>query len=60
MNKDQHKGAFQKAKGKVKEVTGDVTGNRSMEAKGKVEQAGGTVRKEYGDLKEKYREDDDR
>ena len=38
----------------------NVTGDRSMEAKGKVEQAGGTVRKEYGDLKEKFREDDDR
>ena len=60
MNEDQSKGTFQKAKGKVREVTGTVTGDRSMEAKGKVEQAGGTVRKEYGDLKEKFREDDDR
>ena len=60
MNKDQHKGAFQKAKGKVKEVTGDVTGNRSLEAKGKLEQAGGTIRKDYGDAKEEFRENDDR
>lgn len=57
MNKQQGKGTLQKAKGKTKEVTGRVTGDRSLEAKGKMEKAAGSVRKGYGDAKEEFREE---
>lgn len=57
MNKQQGKGTLQKAKGKTKEVTGDVTGNRSLEAEGKVEKTAGSARKGYGDAKEEFREE---
>jgi uncharacterized protein YjbJ (UPF0337 family) len=60
MNKDQGKGTVQKAKGKVREVAGAATGDRSLEAKGKLDQAAGSVRKGYGDVKEEFREEDNR
>lgn len=51
MNKDQVKGGFNEAKGKTKEEIGDATGNRKMEAKGKLEKTGGKVQKGFGDAK---------
>jgi uncharacterized protein YjbJ (UPF0337 family) len=35
MNKDQVKGRIKNAEGKLKEVTGKIVGNKSLEAKGK-------------------------
>ena len=52
MNKDQVKGAAEQAKGKIKEVAGDLTGNKSLEAEGQVDQVKGKVQKNYGDAKE--------
>ncbi len=51
MDKNQVKGELKKAKGKIKEVTGRVIGNESMERKGKLEHAKGSVQKGYGDAK---------
>jgi uncharacterized protein YjbJ (UPF0337 family) len=51
MNKDQVKGRIDIAKGKVKEVAGKVTGNKDLELKGKMQNAGGKVREGYGDMK---------
>lgn len=51
MDKNQAKGAMHKGKGKVKEVTGRVTGNDKLEREGQLEHAKGTVQKTYGDLK---------
>lgn len=52
MNKDQVKGRIKEATSKVKEVTGKVVGNESLEAEGKVNQVVGEVQADYGDLKE--------
>lgn len=52
MNKNQIEGRAKEAKGKVKEVAGEVTGDKSMEYKGKVEKYGGRAEARYGDLKD--------
>jgi uncharacterized protein YjbJ (UPF0337 family) len=51
MNKHQVTGRTNQAKGKVKEVTGKVTGNERMEAEGTVQKLGGKTEAAYGDLK---------
>jgi uncharacterized protein YjbJ (UPF0337 family) len=51
MDKSQIKGEFKKAKGKIKEVTGKVTGDKTLEIEGKVEQAAGDLQIQYGKLK---------
>lgn len=43
------KGGLDKMRGKVEEGWGKVTGDRSTEAKGKIHQAGGTMREGLGD-----------
>jgi uncharacterized protein YjbJ (UPF0337 family) len=52
MNKDQAKGRVEEIKGKVKEVAGKVTGNKELEQKGKLQNAGGKIQAGLGDLKE--------
>jgi len=52
MNKDQNKGRLDEVKGKAKEVAGKVTGDKHLEHKGKIQNAGGAVRAGFGDLKE--------
>jgi len=56
MNKDQVEGRVDQAKGKIKEVTGRVTGNESLEAEGVAEKTGGKVQSTYGDAKEKTKD----
>lgn len=51
MDTYQVKGEMEKAKGKVKEVTGRAVGNDELERKGKLEHAKGTAKKSYGDVK---------
>ena len=55
MNRDQIKGVAQQVKGKVNEVVGKATGNRTQQLKGDLQQATGTARKAFGDGKEKIR-----
>ena len=52
MNKDQVKGRAEQVKGSVKEATGKIVGNKSLEAEGKIDKATGKVKATYGDLKE--------
>ena len=52
MNKDQVKGRLEEAKGKVKEVAGQIVGNKDLEEKGKVKKTVGKVQAGIGDLKE--------
>ena len=52
MNKDQVKGRTAEAVGKVKEVTGRVTGDKELQTKGLADQVGGKVRATAGDVKE--------
>ena len=37
MNRDQVKGRVKESEGKIKEVTGKLVGNETLEAKGKVQ-----------------------
>ena len=51
INKDKIKGRVNEAKGKVKEVSGALVGNETMEAKGKVQKNLGKAQAKYGDIK---------
>lgn len=51
MNKDQVKGRISQTKGKIKEIAGKTTGDKSLENKGTAQKIGGKVRAEYGDVK---------
>jgi uncharacterized protein YjbJ (UPF0337 family) len=55
MNKDQVKGVALKAKGKLNETVGKVTGNRSQEIKGDLQQAAGGIRQSFGNAKARIR-----
>ena len=59
MNKDQIKGRMEEAKGKIKESTGRITGNPDMEDRGTADKLGGKVQKNYGDAKEKVKDEMD-
>jgi len=60
MNKDQVKGRVEQVKGAVKEVTGKATGNRSLEAEGKLDKLSGKIQAGQGDVKEKVKDIIDR
>ena len=49
--KDKVKGTFHEAKGKVKEMAGEITDNPKLEAKGKAEKIAGKAQKKIGQLK---------
>ena len=52
MIKDQIKGRVEEAKGAVKEAAGRTVGNPDLEDRGTLQKVGGTLQKNYGDLKE--------
>jgi len=52
--KDKIKGGFKEAKDKVKEKTGDATGDTNLRDRGTAEKAGGTVQRKIGDLKKVF------
>ena len=52
MNKDQTTGRINEAKGKVKEVVGNLVGNKDLELKGKVQNTRGKAQATFGDAKE--------
>lgn len=49
--KDNVQGTIHQAKGKIKEVAGVITGNPTLEAKGKAEKAAGKVQEKVGQIK---------
>ena len=49
------KNDLQRVKGKTKEAVGEVTGNRRLERKGKVDQAKGKAKNKGENLKETVR-----
>lgn len=51
---DKIKGSLHEAKGKIKEETGKVTGNRDLEGRGAAEKTGGKVEKKVGDVKKVF------
>ena len=52
MNEHQVKGQFKKIKGKVNEAVGKLTGDKSQEAKGKIQQAVAEGQILVGDIQE--------
>jgi len=56
MDKETIKGGIAKATGAVKEKVGQITGDRDMEAEGKLDKAKGRVRSTVGHVKDAARE----
>jgi uncharacterized protein YjbJ (UPF0337 family) len=56
MNRDEIKGKAQKAKGYVKDKTGEIFNDPQLEAEGEIERAAGTVREGFGRAKRKVQE----
>lgn len=53
MDKEHIKSAGKKAEGEVKETVGEMTGDKSLQAKGKMDKAEGEAREFAGDVKDK-------
>ena len=49
--KDKVEGIFHEAKGKIKEVAGEITDNPKLETKGKSEKLAGKVQENIGQVK---------
>jgi uncharacterized protein YjbJ (UPF0337 family) len=56
MDEDRVKGSAEQAKGKVKEVAGNVTGDEKMKTEGKVDQAKGKAQNAWGSAKDSAKE----
>ena len=52
INKDQIKGRVEEAKGAVKEATGKLVGDETLEAKGNIQKNLGKVEAKFGDVKQ--------
>ncbi len=57
MNKDQVKGRYEEAKGSVKEVVGNVAGDKELEIEGNIQKNLGKAQAGFGDVKEDVKED---
>lgn len=55
MDKEHLKGAADKAKGAIKDAAGKVTGDKQMQAEGKLDKAKGAAREAMGDAKDAVR-----
>ncbi len=51
INKDQVKGRLEVVKGAVKETTGKIVGDKSLELEGRLERKVGSVQSKLGDIK---------
>jgi uncharacterized protein YjbJ (UPF0337 family) len=56
INKDQIDGRIKQATGKVEEVAGRAAGSPTRELKGKLKKHVGAVQADYGDAKERSKE----
>ena len=56
MDKDRIGGAFEQAKGAVKETAGKVTGDTKLEAEGKADKVAGKVQSSVGGAKDTVRD----
>jgi uncharacterized protein YjbJ (UPF0337 family) len=52
MNKDQVNGRVEETKGSIKEATGKVMGDKTLEAKGNIQKNLGKVQEKFGDVKQ--------
>ena len=57
MNKQQVKGRYEEAKGKMKEVVGHITGNDDLEAEGQLHKDAGKVQAGVGDVEAEIKQD---
>ena len=55
MDKDRVQGAAHQAKGAVKDAAGKLTGDKQMQAEGKIDKAKGAAREALGDAKDAAR-----
>jgi uncharacterized protein YjbJ (UPF0337 family) len=55
MDKNRTRGMGKQVKGSVREVVGRVTGNRSLEMKGKGQKVAGKIQEGYGAFKDEVR-----
>ena len=55
INKDQVKGRVEEAKGTIKEATGKLVGDETLEAKGNIQKNLGKVQARLGDIKEHFK-----
>jgi uncharacterized protein YjbJ (UPF0337 family) len=56
MDREHVKGAFDKAKGSVKDAAGKMLDDKEMQAEGKFDKAKGAAHKAAGDVKDRARE----
>lgn len=56
MDKEHVKGAVDEGKGKLKEAAGHVSGNKKLEAQGKMDQIKGKAHTATGDAKDAVKE----
>ncbi len=56
MNRDEIKGKAEKAKGYIKEETGEAINDPELEAEGRAERASGKLREGFGKAKRKVSE----
>ena len=52
MDKEHVKGAADKAKGAIKDAAGKMTGDKEMQAEGKLDKAKGAAHQAAGDIKD--------
>ena len=56
MTRDEIKGKIEKAKGYVKDKTGEITNDPELETEGELERGAGAVREGFGKAKRKVQE----
>ena len=56
MDREHVKGAFEKAKGSVKDTAGKLLDDKEMQAEGKFDKAKGAAHKAAGDVKDRARD----
>jgi uncharacterized protein YjbJ (UPF0337 family) len=57
MDKDRIEGSAQRAKGKIEETAGKITGDEKLKADGKADQMAGKVKNVIGGIKDTIRND---
>jgi uncharacterized protein YjbJ (UPF0337 family) len=55
MDREHIKGAADKAKGAIKDTAGKVTGDKELQAEGKLDKAKGEAHNAAGDVKDAFR-----
>jgi uncharacterized protein YjbJ (UPF0337 family) len=56
INKDQVKGRIEETKGSIKEATGKLVGDETLEAKGNIQKNLGKVQEKLGDIKQNVKD----